>query len=373
MTTKLDSETANSATSYSETATNTKLDSETVNTVKLPVSDLARSLTYMGPALSDPDYFYWCISPIEDEAGHIHLFTARWRSGNGMADWKVRGEIAHFIGDSPTGPFTISDVPIHNGNLPAPQFSPHNVRVHKLGDVYCMIYIVQTSDSQHDQKICLATAPTLDGPWTLQGDRHDGVVVEADPTGWTTDIPYSTMDPSGWTAGSWLGTDNPDIVYFNGQYIIYFKAGRDLESTHYGYAVSDHLTHGYVKCTQPITDNIGYIEDANAWVANDRVYMLTTDNFGLNSGIRGAGILWESTDGFSFQLANAQVGFGLFSDYTTIPANSATPYIGEHKFERPALLFQNGQPTYFYAPSGVNIEGIDATASYVLKIREPFC
>lgn len=48
--------------------------------LKLPFSNLALGLEYIGPAMSDPDYFYWCISPIDDEEGKTHLFVSRWKT-----------------------------------------------------------------------------------------------------------------------------------------------------------------------------------------------------------------------------------------------------------------------------------------------------
>lgn len=328
--------------------------------VKLPFSRLAESLEYVGPAMSDPDYFYWCISPIDDEEGRTHLFVSRWKAkhsyGDGMNGWKHICEIAHCVGDSAEGPFQVTDVALSNANLPPGQFAPHNGRIKRIDGKYCLIYITQGGASQKEQKICMAASDSLYGPWELLGEEKDGIVLRADAEGWTAD--------------SWLGVDNPDIIKINGKYVIYFKAGKDLTSTRYGYAVSDRLDSGYVKHSEPITDNVSYIEDVNAFEMDGKICLLTTDNFGGNSGIRGAGLLWESQDGFSFRLADARIGFGLLSDYTTIPAGATKPYIGEPKFERPAVLMRNGKPAYFYAASGLNPEGNNATENFVLRVKQ---
>lgn len=326
--------------------------------IKLPISRLASGLEYIGPAMSDPEYFYWCISPIDGEDGKTHLFVSRWKAkheyGEGMDGWKKICEIAHCVGDSAEGPFRVTDIPLSNTNMPPGQFAPHNVRVKKIDGTYCLIYITQGGPEQKEQKVCLATSDSLYGPWQLQGENHDGVVIRADLDGWTAD--------------SWLGVDNPDIIKIQDQYFIYFKAGVDMDSTRYGYAVSDRLTCGYMKSSAPITDNISYIEDVNAFEWNGKICLLTTDNFGGNSGIRGAGLLWESQDGRSFSLADAQIGFGLLGDYMEIPIYATKPYIGEPKFERPAILMRNGHPAYFYAASGINVEGNNATENFVLKV-----
>ena len=341
-------------------AVNGKLASAADHDVKMAYSDLALNLEYIGPAMSDPEYFYWCISPIDDDEGKTHLFVSRWKAkhdyGDGMNGWKNICEIAHCVGDSAEGPFKVVDVALSNDTMPNGQFSPHNIRVKKIDGKYCLIYITQGGPQQKEQKVCLATSDSLYGPWELQGENKDGVVVQADQTGWT--------------ANSLLGTDNPDIIKIGDEYFIYFKAGRDFGTTRYGYAVSDRLESGYVKSEDPITDNISYIEDTTAFEMDGKVYLLTTDNFGDNTGIRGAGILWESEDGRSFKLADAKIGFGLLTDYTAVPPYATSPYIGERKFERPAVLMRDGKPAYFYAASGVNVEGNNATENYVLRVRD---
>ena len=50
-------------------------------------------------------------------------------------------------------------------------------------------------------------------------------------------------------------------------------------------------------CNAPKMDNIHYIEDATAFQQSGKTYLLTTDKFGKNTGIFGAGILWEMKNG----------------------------------------------------------------------------
>lgn len=326
----------------------------------MPYSQIALNMEYVSPALSDPDYFYWCVSPIDSDDGKTHVFTSRWSSTwsleNPMSGWKNICEIAHCVADRAEGPYKVVDIALSNKNMPEGQFAPHNVRVKKIDGIYCLIYITQGGPLQKDQKVCLATSKSLYGPWELQGENKDGVVVKSEPTGWT--------------ANSLLGCDNPDIIKIKDKYFIYFKSGINFETTRYGYAISDKLESGYVKCETPITDNIAYIEDANAFELNGKIYLLTTDNFGKNTGVQGYGILWVSDDGTSFKLADAEIGFGLMTDYTTIPANYTKPYSEELKFERPAILLREGKPAYFFGSSPINIEGINATENFVLRIRD---
>ena len=140
-----------------------KLPSSAGRELRMPFSNMALSMEYRGIALSDPKYYYWCISPIEDENGKIHLFTCRWSVPNYyswdeymrgkpgwespkgyMGGWKNICEVAHFIGDSPEGPWTYVDTPISNdminniNGVPANrgQVAPHNVRIKKIDGKY---------------------------------------------------------------------------------------------------------------------------------------------------------------------------------------------------------------------------------------------
>ena len=400
---------------------NNVLPSSAPRELTMPFSDMALNMEYKGLAMTDPNYYYWCITPIEGDDGKIHVFTCRWAVPNwytwdkymrgewttpqgDMGGWKNICEIAHFVGDTPTGPWTYVDTPISNDVLHSKgitgQVAPHNIRVKKIDGVYCLLYIVQHGNwvwnatyeefattllsGQSQQKQALATATSLNGPWTFQGDNGDGIVVYPEP-------PSSGH----WTSGSALGTDNGDIIKIDGKYRVYFKAGGGQDgSMKYGYAESDQLTKGYVKMNAPSTDNIDYIEDANVFEWNGKIYLMTTDNFGGNSTILKpgdrdhnryeVGILWESQDrGKTFKRADAKIAYGLLSDYMAVPPlefdrskidpelpTSTQGYGYSPKFERPAVLMQGGKPTYFYAAVPLSLTGYNATQSVVMKIND---
>jgi hypothetical protein len=360
-------------------------------TLHMEFADMALNMEFAGLVMSDPNRYFWCLSPIwEDEDDpdntRVHIFMSSWPTRpdvdtgfyGPMGDWKVKCEIVHIIGDTPEGPFDFCDkkggtcggFAVTNDDVEQfGQFAPHNVKVKKIDGVYCLLYITQggprnaqgVGHNQKHQTTNLATSKSLCGPWEFQGDNKDGVVVRA------------STDPNHWTYDSILGTDNPDIIKIDGQYVIYYKAGVSFGAMRYGYAISDSLYGGYVMSDSGITDNIDYFEDTTAFEWNGKIYLLTTDNNGGNTGIRGAGILWESQDrGRSFKRADAQIGYGVLQDYLAIPPGSTRPYIGYPKFERPAVLFakDGSRPAYFYAASGRNIDGHISAANYVLRIND---
>lgn len=330
---------------------------------KIPFNKIALNMENLGFALSDPDYYYWCISPIQAEEGKIHLFTARWPVASNMEGWYRTGELVHFIGDTPTGPFIEQKVILNNETLPKGQKSIHNIRVEKFGDTYCLLYIVQTTgDSKVGQQIGMLTSKNLNGPWELAGDTTDpgrsGIIIKKE----------MSSDPI--IRKSLNGTVNPDIIQMkNGKYCIYFKVNNKGNST-FTYALSDNLTGPYTFGNKYVTNNEQSIEDIEAFTYNDKYYLLSTDNHGSVSGKAGYCVLWESEDGFTFKKSDATIAVGKFDDYITIPKKSSYPYTKSMKYERPSLLFINGEPKYFYAPSGTNILGNKGTQSFVMKIKK---
>jgi len=331
--------------------------------LKLPYSLLALSLTYEGITVDDPEHWYWCVSPILDQEGKTHLFCSRWPAEDRMDGWFNKSEIVHFIGDTPTGPFEYLETVLCNENLPDKtwQLSPHNPQIYQFGEDYALIYIVQDTrmpPKKLSMKTGLMYSKSINGPWKFAG--NDGIVVQ-----------QVTDDESHWTYFSHLGTDNPAMTKIEDTYYIFFKSGQQANDTmHYGYATSKKLEGPYRMCDKPKMDNIHYIEDATCFQVNGNVYLLTTDNFGVNSGIFGAGILWKMKDG-EFKLSDAQIGFGVLSDYAKIP-ECTTFYDNKTsgKFERPGVLMINEKPAYFYGCTRTNILGTGKNGCYVLKICE---
>ncbi len=341
--------------------TRTDLNSGYGKDLALPYSSLALNMNFIGLAEGlDPDFFHWCVSPIDDDLGKTHLFLSRWPAELGMGGWSTSGELAHYVGDSAEGPFTYVDTVLDNATVPSDwMVSPHNVRIKKIDDTFVIVYIVQDSrvGNQTGQRIGMLVSSSLAGPWTAVG--NGGVVVEP------------STDSNNWAYDGLLGVDNPDVDKVNGKYYVYFKAGPAMNGTmHYGYAESMALTGPYVISSAAQTDNTDYLEDATAFAWNGYEYLLTTDNFGTQTGIFGAGILWRADSPGSpgpFQLSNAQIGFGVLSDYTTIPDIATFNYTSWDKFERPAVLMRNGKPAYFYAADSCNVSGAKVTGTYILR------
>lgn len=321
-----------------------------------PVSTFADSWEYIGIAVNEPGYTIWGTSPIIGEDGKVHLFVARWPCELKVdPGWRTHSEIAHYVGDSPEGPFVFSDVAVKGEMGETKGKAPHNPAIHKVEGGYALFYIANDGLEKHpaNQYICLSTAKSLYGPWEKAG--KDGVILRP---------PHN---PSYWNHQASNGVNNPALLpHPDGGFFLYFKS----EKARMGLAVAEKLEGPYVQMPFPVTSNDRNIEDGYAFRYNDKFALLTTDNHGMIE--EGGGILWTSEDGIHFD--QYEKGFHRINTYTSIDMDKVAVHYGPTgrayaKFERPQILIIDGQPAYLYVPSGTNIYGGECTLSYVLKFK----
>ena len=338
--------------------------------LKLPYSHIALTAQLIGPAVEEEDWFNWCVSPIMGKDKKVHVFSSRWPKADGMEGWSEKdAEIAHFVADRPEGPFRYVCSVLHSEMLsdPSTMAAPHNPRLEYVDGKYVLLYICQNPSKPGQMRIGMMTADDLNGPWSFAGNDN-GIML--DPS----------TDPSHWTHNAFIGVCNPAFLKIKNKYYIYFSCITQphAKASHsYGYAVAEKLEGPYTLCDAPITDNIAYIEDAQAFSTDGKYYLLTTDNFGKNTGIFGNLILWESKDGLQFKLKDAQIAMGTLFDYWGTENEQKellkTPNLfirsTSGKMERPAILQVNGKPAYLYAVGDVNLEGGSVSKSYVFKIE----
>ena len=324
---------------------------------------------FKGIAVQDSGYTIWGTSPIYDDDGKVHLFVARW-PGELKVDpgWRTHSEIAHYVGESPEGPFVFSDVAVKGdmeGQAPCNPaihkvkrehyYAAHNPAIHKVDSLYALFFIMNTGIEKHpsNQFICLATSKSLYGPWERTGENGKILTPPDNPDYWN----YQASN----------GVNNPAFLQHpDGGYFLYFKS----EKAKMGLAVAENLEGPYVQMPFPVTVNDRNIEDGYAFMYNGKFALLTTDNHGIME--EGGGILWTSEDGIHFD--NYEKGFNRINAYADVDMDKVAVHYGPKnrpyvKFERPQLLFKNGLPQYLYMPSGTNIYGGDCTISYVLKFK----
>ncbi len=329
--------------------------------LKVPESSLAMALIWQGIAIEDPDFTIWGASPIVAD-GKYHLFAARWPEANVDPAWRRSSEIAHYVSDRPDGPFRFQNVVVRGtgrtGEWDA--FASHNPEVRRFGNTFALCYIANSDFHQPphplNQQIGMAVSDSVNGPWKKVG--QGGLILGPSP------------DPNHFSHGKQVV--NPALLKVGDRFHLYFKTtGKVRGTTLYGLAIADQLTGPYRMLDEPITGDGVFIEDASAFLWDGKVCLLTTDNHGRVTGLRGAGALWVSDDGIHFKPEWTQLGFELIPRYYAAydPFAVKKIYGGDPKFERPKVLCLNGRPEWFYAPSGWNVTGGQRTVSHVLKIN----
>lgn len=325
----------------------------------------SNALEFKGIAVQDDNWQIWGCSPIMSDDGKIHLFAARWPAKTGRDGWYTHSEIAHYVGDSPEGPFEFSDEVLKGtGTDTWDKYAPHNPTIHKIDSTYVLVYIANTGTKERpaNQKIGMITSKSLYGPWEKVG--NDGLILSP------------PSDSTFYNYGAGNGVNNPAFMqHSDGRFFLYFKSNdmrfNDRWKPMMGLAIADKLEGPYKQLPLPITKNDRAIEDGYTFQYNGKIYLVTTDNHGMIE--KGGGLIWESEDGLDF--SNAKQAFKKLAYYFggTLP-NTANETIGDmgNKFERPQVLMIDGKPSWLYVPSGTNTDGGKGSACYVLKIKEEF-
>lgn len=312
---------------------------------------------YTGIAVEEAGYTIWGTSPIINDEGKVHLFVARWPGNKVEPGWRTCGEIAHYVGEGPEGPFRFSDVVLSPNNTDAwDHVSVHNPAIHKVGDQYVLLYIGNDNGNQPphpaNQHIGMAVSKSLYGPWTKVG--NDGRILSPPD------------NPKYWNYQAKNGVNNPAFLQHpNGGFFLYFKSS-DGKAAKMGLAIAEKLEGPYVQLPFPVTQNDLTVEDGYAMMLNGKFCLLTTDNHGLIE--KGGGILWKSGDGIHFN--EYEQGFYPAEKYLGKEKlkNAVNHYAGNIiKFERPQVLLIDGKPAYMYVPSGYHFFGGNSPASYIMK------
>ncbi len=332
-----------------------------ISPANVPRSAIAERLEWKGIAIEETNFTIWGASPILAE-GKVHLFAARWPEANVDPAWRKSSEIAHYVADKPDGPFRFQEVVLKGSGRTGEwdAFAPHNPEIQRFGDTFALCYIANSDFHQPphplNQQIGMVVSESVNGPWRKVG--KDGLILGPSP------------DPNHFTYGRQVV--NPALLKVGDKFHLYFKTtGKLRGTTVYGLALADQFTGPYRSLEVPLTGNGGFIEDGSAFLWDGKVCLLTTDNHGQVTGVRGGGALWVSDDGIHFKPEWTQLGFDLIPRYYPAydPARVKQVYGGDPKFERPKVLCIAGRPAWLYAPSGWNVTGGQRTVSHVLKVN----
>jgi len=124
-------------------------------------------------------YFVWCGAVIPD-GGVYHLFASRWPETTKFPDgYRDHSEIVRAVAARPEGPYVFQEVVI--GARAKGYWDSgmaHNPAVYKVGKTFVLYYIGSDVGSHH-RRIGLATADAPTGPW-VRSDRPLNLGTEED-------------------------------------------------------------------------------------------------------------------------------------------------------------------------------------------------
>jgi hypothetical protein len=335
---------------------------------------------HIGIAVKRTDMHVWGSSAIMGPDGKVHIYASQWPrpaknalggiTAKGVkTSWQTSSQIAHYIGDSPVGPFefvriAVADKDGNNGVYN----SPCNSTIKYIDGKYVLLFIVNDGWVT-SQRIVMLVADDLNDKWRpAAGAEPDGTVLR------------QSKDPAFWDYKAIYGNANPTFIKHDGKYKLYFKAvipvqdgekGYKYRRSHtwtYGVALSDSLGGPYIKEKQRCTDVDTPIEDAHVFVHDHRVWMYCRD---MNSRQGGEGMLWVSEDGLKFDYKDSFFGYDYLEGFIGKEGTSKLiRYRGgkEGWLERPQVLLIDGKPEYLYLVSALGLPTPYGSTSRVFKM-----
>ncbi len=325
------------------------------------ISAFSTRLEAQGRILETSGYYVWGCSPIYGEDGKVHVFYSRWPQKYGMGGWIHQSEIAHAVADRPEGPYQFIETVLKPREGYFDATTCHNPHIKYRNGKYYLFYMGNSDKTVYTKRIGLATATSLNGPWT----RSDKPILKVGKEGEWDDC----------------CTTNPAVVFLpNGKCYLYYKSwninnyksekGPVRGNRKYGLAVAKKTDNKFKRYKgNPIIDfslqgENRQVEDAYVFIENGEFKMLMRDMGYFNHDV---GLIFTSKDGLNW--SEPQIAWFEAEAYVNEPP--APRHLKRYgRFERPQLLFKNGKPAYlFNAMQG----GKYATSTgFVFKINGHF-
>ncbi|MDD9267297.1 glycoside hydrolase family protein [Paenibacillus sp. GCM10023248] len=317
-------------------------------------------------------YWVWCGSVVQGEDGRFHMFASRWPKELPMhPGWLVRSEVVRAVSDTPEGPYRFQEVVLPaRGAEYWDGRSTHNPHIVKHDGHYLLYYMGTThpfpdvapgepyglSDprcivARSNKRIGLAISRHVEGPW----ERLDSPILDVRPGKYDS---YLTSNPA-------------PCVHEDGSVLLIYKArayeGHEYSDMSLGAARADHYRGPYYAVSdEPIFPPSDiHLEDPFVWRTESGYEMIAKDMNGNVAGEKHGGIHARSVDGLKWQVSDNP------KSYSRIVAwnDGTTQYMGN--FERPFLLFREGQPTHLFAATADGTGGFSGrnTWNMVIPIR----
>ncbi|WP_139959441.1 glycoside hydrolase family protein [Flavicella sediminum] len=298
------------------------------------------------------DWWHWCMAPIYDSSEKLHVFmSAIPKDGS----WSRDSKIVHYTANSPKGPYTFVDT-----TFTSKTHTYHNPQISQVDDTFVLVYLLKNRDTPgENQEIGIATAASLNGPWT---ESPFNPIIKA-----------SGKQGNGATI---VHASNPTFVKDkDGKYRIYYKSMTDAYGSkrfrEISLATSTKIEGPYVNYEKnPLisyADKGLDIEDCYAFLYKDSYFMIVEDRKGIKDMLDGnlvkpgrpggwrPGLIYKSDDGLEWE--RPEIGY-----------KTNKQYFGDKlaRTERPHILWKNGAPEYLF----LACHDDDPSAGFYVKIND---
>jgi hypothetical protein len=270
--------------------------------------------------------------------------------------WLKNAQIAHYKAEKPEGPYQHVETVFAKEGV-----TYFNPQISKVDDLYVLVYSYKKAKTPNvQQQIGMATSKSLNGPW--KESPHNPII-------------YPSLKPG--TANCLHASNATFVKTPDGKYRIYYKSMSDKYSRPYlrtiSMAAADNIEGPYENYSgNPLISYAEHgldIEDPYAFYYNGSYYMILEDRMGVagfltgkerpkvihKGGSRG-GLIYKSVDGIAW--GRPETGYLSNSSYF----NEQT-----HRFERPHILWKDGQPDYLFL--ALNKGKYNTSSGAVLKIE----
>lgn len=291
-------------------------------------------------------YWIWGGSVMRGEGGRYHMFATRWPASLKFEPHRLtNAEIVHAVSDKAVGPYEFAEVvlPARGGDFfdGRATLSP---AIQRSGDQYLLYYTgttftgpapgagtpaseAQVSEAFANQRIGLATAPALTGPWT----RREAPAVMPRPGRWDTLL---------------TGNPAPCALADGSVLLIYKSTRRQGMAVELGVTKAERFDSSYRRMLgDPIfrvESHREHLDDPFVWQSGSGFELLMKDVDGAISGEKGAGIHATSGDGVEWRISSPPKA------YSRTIAIAGEKRVTYSRAERPQLLIENGKPTHLF-------------------------
>ena len=305
----------------------------------------------LGPAAPEggfamKGYWIWGGSVMRDEDGKYHMFATRWPTSLHFEPHRLtNAEIVRAVSDRAVGPYEFAEIvlPARGGEFfdGRATLSP---AIQRSGDLYLLYYTgttftgpspgtgspaskAQVSEAFAKQRIGLATAPSLNGPWT----RREAPAVMPRPGRWDT-----------------LMTGSPAACALaDGSVLLIYKSTRrEGMVVELGVAKAERFDGSYRRLLgDPIfrvESQMKHLDDPFVWQSGSGFELLMKDVDGEITREKGAGIHATSADGVEWQISSPPKA------YSRTIAIAGEKKVSYARAERPQLLIEDGKPTHLF-------------------------